>query len=162
MITQGRKMETDGFEWSDRYLLGYAPMDSVHKEFVEVVEKVLTASDEEMVEAMRQLRAHVEHHFQQEDHWMNETDFPPRGCHIDEHARVMDSVIQVQALLEQELNYELCRKLAGALKDWFPRHADYLDSALAAWLVKRAHGGKPLVFRRSKTAAGEGAQFAGS
>ena len=29
-----------------------------------------------------------------------------------------------------------------------PGHADYMDSALALWMVKRAHGGAPLVFRR--------------
>jgi hemerythrin len=136
------------FSWEDRYLLGYAPMDHIHEEFVALVDAVLKAEDAAMAEAMKQLRAHLEAHFQQEDRWMNETDFPPRSCHIDEPTRVLDSVMQVQQLLETERDYALCRKLALALKDWFPGHSDYLDSALAAWMVKRAHAGKPLVFRR--------------
>jgi hypothetical protein len=35
------------------------------------------------------------------------------------------------------------------LFEWFPGHADYLDSALAAWMTKQTMGGKPVVFRRS-------------
>jgi len=31
---------------------------------------------------------------------------------------------------------------------WFPGHATHLDSALAQWMFKREHGGKPVVFRR--------------
>jgi hypothetical protein len=38
---------------------------------------------------------------------------------------------------------------AGYLFEWFPGHADYLDSALAAWMTKRRFGGKPVVLRRS-------------
>ena len=40
------------------------------------------------------------------------------------------------------------RRFAEELTRWFPGHADYLDSALAAWMVKRRHGGKPVVLRR--------------
>jgi hypothetical protein len=29
-----------------------------------------------------------------------------------------------------------------------PGHADYLDSALAAWMSKQIDGGKPVVLRR--------------
>jgi hypothetical protein len=41
--------------------------------------------------------------------------------------------------------------LADALADWFPGHADCLDSALAQWMVKRKTGGVPLVFKRHLT-----------
>ena len=34
--------------------------------------------------------------------------------------------------------------------DWFPGHADYMDSALATWLVKKSHDGRPLVLRRKE------------
>ncbi|MBS0552175.1 MAG: hemerythrin, partial [Proteobacteria bacterium] len=50
-------------------------------------------------------------------------------------------------------NVEVGRDLARALVDWFPGHADYMDSALANWMVKRAHDGSPLVLRRKKPQA---------
>ena len=40
-------------------------------------------------------------------------------------------------------------RLSKALMDWFPGHADYLDSALAHWMCKQRLGGKPVVIRRS-------------
>ncbi len=35
------------------------------------------------------------------------------------------------------------------LFQWFPGHADYLDSALVAWISKKTLGGKPVVLCRN-------------
>lgn len=78
---------------------------------------------------------------------MVETDFPARECHMDEHAAVLRSVAQVGAQLAQGDVAE-CRRLAEELVNWFPGHADYLDSALAHWVCKQRLGGKPVVLRR--------------
>lgn len=136
-----------GFDWSDRYSLGYTSMDDTHREFVTLVDTLLTAPDAGLAQALDAFAAHAVAHFEQEDGWMRGTDFPAADCHIDEHAKVLASVREVQ----QELaagNAVLVRELAQALMDWFPGHADYMDSALALWMVKRSHGGAPLVFRR--------------
>jgi len=45
------------------------------------------------------------------------------------------------------------RAFAAELERWFPGHADYLDSALAAWLCKRRFGGKPVVLHARKARA---------
>ena len=42
------------------------------------------------------------------------------------------------------------RDFAAELERWFPGHADYLDSALAAWMCKRQFGGKPVVLHARK------------
>ena len=81
---------------------------------------------------------------------MTETGFPPRQCHIDEHAAVLRSADEVLALAEQGQLGPI-RGFAAALVDWFPGHADYLDAALAHWMCKRQHGGKPVVVRRGST-----------
>ena len=74
-------------------------------------------------------------------------EFPARECHMDEHAKVLLSVMQVkQRLLEGD--FDICRRLADELARWFPGHADYLDSALSHWLCSKKFGAKPLVFRR--------------
>ena len=141
-----------GFDWTDRYLLGYTAMDDTHPEFVTLVDTLLTAPDAGLAQALDAFAAHAVAHFEQEDGWMRTTDFPAGDCHIDEHAKVLASVREVQ----QELaagNVDLVRELARALMDWFPGHADYMDSALAQWMVKRSHGGAPLVFRRDSAKA---------
>lgn len=141
-----------GFDWTDRYLLGYTAMDDTHREFVDLVAALLTAPDAELAQALDAFAEHAVAHFGQEDGWMQGSNFPAADCHIDEHAKVLASVREVQ----QELaagNTELVRELAQALMDWFPGHADYMDSALATWMVKRSHGGAPVVLRRNSAKA---------
>lgn len=139
--------EHAGFDWDDRYLLGYNVMDDTHREFVSLVNALLTVDDAQLPAALDAFAAHAEDHFAQENSWMETDGFPARECHVDEHDKVLASVREVQQLLA-EGNVEVVRELAVALMEWFPGHADYMDSALALWMVKRSHGGAPLVFRR--------------
>lgn len=55
---------------------------------------------------------------------------------------------EVQALHESIGRCNIVRSFSDELARWFPGHADYLDSALAAWMGERHHGGRPVVLRR--------------
>jgi hemerythrin-like metal-binding protein len=141
----------DTLHWSDAFLLGYGPMDATHEEFVACVQALQTCGDAEFTNALRAFRTHAESHFGMEKRWMEETEFPGRDCHIDEHAAVLRSVNEVIALLEQdpsEHHLAIGRNLTVHLVRWFPGHADHLDSALSHWMCKRSFGGKPVVIRR--------------
>ncbi|MDX3907376.1 MAG: hemerythrin domain-containing protein [Pigmentiphaga sp.] len=135
------------FDWNDAFLLGYGPIDTVHKEFVDIVGAMLRCPDDEFAQHLDEFAEHAKSHFGAEDAWMTETEFPARECHINEHAEVMKSVEQVRELVAQG-NVAVGRSLAQELARWFPGHADYLDSALAQWMCKREFGGKPIVIRR--------------
>lgn len=139
--------DTETFAWSDAFLLGYPQMDSVHEEFVDIVVRLERASDAELPALLEEFATHTRAHFEMENNWMTETEFPPRECHIDEHAAVMKSVDEVRTLLAQG-NTEVCRRLVQELIRWFPSHAHHLDSALAHWISKLRTGGKPVVIRR--------------
>ena len=136
------------FPWSDMYLLGYGPMDDSHREFVDLVDALLTCSDEDFAARLEAFARHAEAHFAEEDEWMKRTDFPPRQCHEDEHAAVLNSVRKVMAVVAQGDIAE-GRRLAAALAEWFPGHATHLDSALSHWMSKQSFGGKPVVIRRN-------------
>ncbi|HEY8856980.1 MAG TPA: hemerythrin domain-containing protein [Rugosibacter sp.] len=145
------QVAADPFTWSDSYLLGYIPMDETHKEFVALVNAMKHASDEEFSAALEAFEKHAVRHFNEENEWMKATDFPSMDCHIDEHAAVLASVQGVQAM-EIEKKLSVGRGLVTALEEWFPGHADYLDSALAKWMVKQSFGGAkvaPVVLRRN-------------
>jgi hemerythrin len=135
-------------QWHDGLLLGYAPMDAVHEEFVRCVNAVQSGAESDLPALMDELERHAVEHFEEENRWMESTEFPARDCHIDEHAAVLASVRQVRALAHGGDTSE-CRRLADELAKWFPGHADYLDSALSHWMCKRSHGGKPVVIRRN-------------
>jgi hemerythrin-like metal-binding protein len=136
--------------WTDAFALGFQPMDDVHHALVELLGKLQTARNEEVSALMAALREHLESHFAYENSLMISTEFPARDCHIDEHTAVMQSVVEVTGLLARG-DFAVVGRLVQALVDWFPSHADHLDSALAHWMVKRKMGGKPVVIRRGLT-----------
>lgn len=129
--------------------LGYAPMDRVHSDFEELLRRSGLSQPRESVENLAAIDGHLREHFEAEDGWMRETDFPSRDCHVDEHAAVLRSSGEVLALARRG-NLEPAPRFVDRLRRWFPLHANYMDSALAAWMCKRIHGGKPVVIHRTK------------
>jgi hemerythrin-like metal-binding protein len=136
--------------WTDARLLGFGPMDTTHEEFYAVAFTLLTCEEAGMLQALDAFETHAREHFEQEDSWMRSTEFPPRDCHIQEHAAVLKSVQEVREhITSGKAGLDLVHHFATYLFQWFPGHAYYLDSALAAWMTKRSLGGKPVVLRRS-------------
>ena len=137
--------------WHDDLRLGFAPMDDIHEEFLALVETLIHAADADVAAALAAVHEHSRAHFAAEEQWMQETGFPAAGCHGDEHAAVLASMEGVTRRVAAG-DFEAGRHLARALADWFPGHADYLDSALAHWMCHKRLGGKPVVLRRSVAA----------
>ncbi|WP_083240038.1 bacteriohemerythrin [Hydrogenophaga sp. RAC07] len=133
--------------WNDSLLLGYDPMDASHREFVEVVTALMNATDDQLGASLELVERHLLDHFNTEDRWMAETDYPARECHANEHAAVLRSLLQVKELWS-EGDAAIVRRFGSELCQWFPGHADYLDSALSHWMSKIRMGGKPVVVRR--------------
>lgn len=131
-------------------LLGYQPMDAIHAEFEQLLGLANGAVEHDWAPLLSKIDAHLREHFAAEDKWMSETDFPPRDCHMDEHAAVLKSSAEVLELARAG-DTRHAPSFVAELARWFPGHADYLDSALAAWMCKRQFGGKPVVLRRPRT-----------
>jgi hemerythrin len=137
------------FVWSDARLLGYKAMDDTHREFYEFSHQLLTCDAGTAEAALAAFEAHAVSHFGLEERWMRSTAFPPTDCHAEEHAAVLKSTREVRAaLMEGRAGVDLVHAFAIHLFQWFPGHADYLDSALVAWIGKKTYGGKPVVLRR--------------
>lgn len=143
--------------WSDERLLGFGPMDRTHEDFYRLAFDLLTCHDggagyaAVARRAIAAFEAHAVAHFGEEERWMQDSGFPAAGCHVDEHAAVLASVREVRAAVDEgRAGADLLRRLAEHLFTWFPAHADYMDSALAAWMCKRTLGGQPVVLRRQR------------
>lgn len=67
-----------------------------------------------------------------------------RGVFVD-YATVHRWAIKMVPVLAAEPE----GRLAQALAVWFPGQADYLDSALAQWMVKKQLGAIPVVVRKN-------------
>jgi hemerythrin len=133
--------------WTESLRLGFAPLDTVHEDFVDAVQVLLHASDDAMVSTFADVERRTQEHFDTEERWMAESGFPARDCHVDEHSAVRRSMHGVSRLVARG-DFAAARRFATAILDWLPGHTDYMDAALAHWMCKREHGGQPLVFRR--------------
>lgn len=134
-------------QWTDDWLLGHDGMDACHQECATLLGQLLAAEDAQLVTVFDRFIAHLTEHFEAEAEMMRRTDFPPRQCHLDEHAAVMSSVLEVRHRLADG-NLPLVRALARELGAWFPAHTQHLDSALAHWVSRHRLGGKPVVLKR--------------
>lgn len=114
---------TEGLPWRDNYLLGHARMDDTHREFVAVVDTLLTCADADFAARLRAFIVHAEAHFAEERVMREVTDFPATACHVDDHEAVFKSAREVEPLVIAG-NVAIGRMFAGELARWFPSHAD--------------------------------------
>lgn len=123
-------------------------MDDVHAEFQALLADAESVSDEQLLFLLGQIAAHCKAHFELEDEWMRGTDYPKGDCHVREHAAVLASISGVSRRVASG-EFNVGRTLIRSLCEWFPAHAQHLDSALAHWMSKGRWGAKPLVFHLS-------------
>ncbi|MFM8338417.1 MAG: hemerythrin domain-containing protein, partial [Fluviibacter sp.] len=116
--------------WQDEWTLNHPKMDETHHEFIAEINHMLAVPDSEMLAAVDRFIEHTVAHFEQERVWMESTNFPPKGCHIGEHDRVLAIVQQVRGMVEGG-DYAIGRRLAEELVPWFNQHAQTMDAALA-------------------------------
>jgi hemerythrin len=119
--------------WQEHYTLGYQPMDDMHKEFIERVNALADADDDNkasVLAALEDLLEHANRHFGQEDRWMQESGFPPLRCHTGEHERVCASLHSIIRVVKNG-NPCLGKVVARELESWFDNHAATMDTALA-------------------------------
>jgi hemerythrin-like metal-binding protein len=121
------------YQWDARLEKGIAPMDQTHQEFVELVDGLLKATDDELVSGLQTLVEHTHEHFDQENRWMDDVGFPPIMIHKGEHERVLTAMEEV---LEKARAGDLlpARQLIDQLPAWFDQHAMSMDHALAMFM----------------------------
>ena len=128
-------MTSKHIPWQSEWTLNHPKMDETHHEFIAEINHMLAVPDTEMLAAVDQFIAHTVAHFDQERDWMESTNFPPKGCHIGEHDRVLAIVQQVRSMVAGG-DYAIGRRLAEELVPWFNQHAQTMDAALAYVLIE--------------------------
>lgn len=116
--------------WSAELALGNGVMDDTHREFVELLNRVGAAPEQELLARLDEFIAHTEAHFGQEEAWMEAMQFPPLACHRTEHEGVLEVMREVRKRVAAgESRYGPV--LAKAIAEWFPLHAQSMDAVLA-------------------------------
>ena len=116
--------------WSDTLSLDVAAMDDIHREFVETLHALQTATDGDFVARLDDMIAHTGDHFAQESVWMKACNFPPTHCHEEEHDKVLVILVDVRNRAAGG-DIALGRNLARELMPWLEHHAATMDNMLA-------------------------------
>ena len=94
--------DLDAFMRRHEHLTGDARIDTLHEEFYALLQALREAPREQAADALLALITHTREHFAHEDDEMTSGNYPIRECHIDEHAEVMTSLVQVHERLCQD------------------------------------------------------------
>lgn len=128
--------------------LGHTLMDKTHDEFQTLLAVASECADTELPDCLAEIATHLRSHFDAEEAWMKDSDYPATECHLAEHAAVRKSVGDVLTVVNA--HSRVGRALIRELERWFAGHVVYLDTPLAHWLCRRRLGGIPVVFHQRR------------
>ena len=119
--------------WTDSLDTGDARMDETHQEFVDMINQILATPEDAQLPVYKKFLAHTVEHFAQEERWMLATGFSADNCHAEHHATILETMRVVEAhYLDSDKT--IITRMAEALAEWFPGHANSMDAGLAAHL----------------------------
>jgi|LNFM01.1.fsa_nt_gb hemerythrin len=121
-------------DWSEKLELDHVRMDATHREFVAQLNALHVAPEEEFIPLLDAFIEHTVAHFEQEQQWMREIDFPPIHCHTSEHEGVLNIMRDVRRMVHDEGKREIGRVLTRELAPWFENHAGGMDAMLSFYL----------------------------
>ncbi len=119
--------------WSDALQTGDHRMDETHEEFVTMLNAILATPQDQQLPLYQAFLSHTVEHFAQEERWMLATGFSADNCHASHHATILETMRAVQVHYEGG-DTEIITRLAEALAEWFPGHANSMDAGLALHL----------------------------
>lgn len=125
-------------EWSDALVLDKGVMDDTHREFIELLNRLADAPDEDVVDVLDVFILHTEAHFAQEQRWMRDMAFPPLECHTREHDGVLETAREVRKRAAAG-DPQFGKVLAQAVAQWFESHASSMDYVLALYLKEKGY-----------------------
>lgn len=120
-------------EWNESLVLGQGLMDETHREFIELLNRVAAAPDQEMLAVLDEFIRHTEAHFAQEQLWMEQMTYPPLTCHVREHDGVLETAREVRRRVAAG-EARFGQVLARAVAEWFSNHAASMDNVLAMYM----------------------------
>jgi hemerythrin len=133
--------------------LGDSDLDHDHEKFRELATRLLSAAPSAVAMRLAQLVEHARFHFAAEDLDLRGMQSGNASCHIDEHAAVLKSLLDVRDIVESDSVSEedkavLVQRLSHNLLLWLPEHVREMDAGVAAYRSQKRFGGAPVQLSR--------------
>lgn len=138
--------------WSDELVLGDARTDTTHQEFIDLVNATTASDATQKLPKYQALLAHTVEHFAQEERWMQACGVQPDFCHFGQHSSVLEVMREVERRATGgEIAY--IDSMIEALVEWFPQHAQSMDTGLVAFLQEKGFDTDSETFKDGRQSA---------
>ena len=133
--------------WSSRYETGIGSIDGQHRSLFEAMNKLADAYREGIAKAQAEeslacLVKYTHEHFQTEEKYMRDMDYPGLEPHRALHAALMDKAHAMQASHAQ--GYPTTMEVTIFLADWLKHHINEVDMEYVAFArTKTGHHSLP-------------------
>lgn len=117
-----------GLVWNDSYNLNVHSIDEAHKEIFQItallLEENLAGNRDAVAQSVEFLKKYVIRHFEDEEKYMLEINYPGYAGHKARHAAFRDEVVPaIEArLIESDYDGESVDEFIGILIDWLSEH----------------------------------------
>jgi hemerythrin-like metal-binding protein len=108
-------------------------MDQAHEQFTALLKCADDADDAQLPAAWRAVVELTAENFAHEDEWMQSTRFSSRKDHTLQHRVVLEVMREGIAQADQGRLLEV-RQMAWQFRDWYHKHVQTMDAALALHL----------------------------
>jgi hemerythrin len=116
--------------------LGHAAMDTTHDELLQLLATGGQCRDlATLAPLLDALIAHTERHFQTEELWMVQSEFPLLNEHRSEHRQLLAELAMMRRRLRPATLLLVRSFITERLPDWLNQHLQRMDSLLAAHLT---------------------------
>ena len=127
---------TDADFRHDGLLVGFKPIDDLHKEFHEILEALTDPEQSDFSEHLLGLHRHLLRHCAVEEEFMRQEDYLHLDRHRLEHQHLLESVSDARRRFDGG-DVDGTRTFCFELLDWFRIHAQTEDMQLADFLLNR-------------------------
>ncbi len=134
----------DTFIWSDKYNVGFPDIDEQHKKFFSIINELLEfintrQPDYVLNNSLKALADYSNYHFDLEEKYFNEFNYPEKEFHIREHNEFRNEVSKFYS--DRSLSpdvYITAFKLGDYAQEWLKKHILDVDRKYVDFF--KAHG----------------------
>ena len=113
-------------------VLGVPIVDEDHLAAASLVDQACNCDDRDLPHILEHVALHLKEHFGREETMMDQCNFFAAHCHKDEHSRVLDEVVNVQASSSAGDMATVRRYLTETFPAWLLLHANTMDTITMA------------------------------
>jgi len=129
-------------DWDEKYLLGIEQFDLHHRHLVELLNHaydMLVAgwSDDAGIKmVLNSLAEYSAYHFESEENWMGQVEYPEKESHILEHKKFIYRWYELNKQFEDDKSY-LTLEIVTFLKGWLLGHILDTDAAYVTFIKQQ-------------------------